>query len=105
MFTLLWKNNDPHQLNVSVAYNYNPVPVSTYTVSAAKMVSSLNNPTIQREFELLGRAEAIQVTVADVRDTLSNPITGQGPTLIGLSVTYGTRSMPKTYPVPVVQRN
>jgi hypothetical protein len=103
--TLLWTDNDPHALKVQVAYNYNPTPVSTYTITHAQMLSHANRPNIQHDFEILGEAQSVQLTVSDAQDNVTDHVTGRGATLVALTLAYGTRGAIKTYPVPVTQRN
>jgi hypothetical protein len=104
MLDLMWLNNDPHALTVSIAYNYSATPTDVYVVTAA-MMAAVTTPQMQWRFQPTnGKAQAIQVTVSDAKDAITAPTTFAGPTLISLRVEYGVKTTPSYY-IPTAQRN
>ena len=102
---LVWKNLDPHQLSVYVAYDYTDTYYLLGTVTAAQMTAQQNNPICQELFSLpRQRAEAVRFKIVDAADAVTPPVTGQGPLIIsmGLEVTKYTNQ--RTNRLPATQR-
>jgi hypothetical protein len=63
-FYLLGTYLSPHQLTISIAYDYNPSPTQTQTITPSNAVT---NTLEQWKFHLQRQtAEAIQITLAEV---------------------------------------
>jgi hypothetical protein len=88
MINLLWDDPDPHALTVQVAYNYSNVWVDSWTVGATSQAAR-TTPLVQWQFQpTVTQIESLRIRVTDAADATVPPISGEGPTLIGVSLQY-----------------
>lgn len=93
---------DPHQLTVSIGYNYNTTYTDTFTVGASAM-ANVTTPTVQWEFQPSSpKAESMRIKITDSADAVIPPLTGAGPQIFGVTVVVGTHE--GTFRIPVTQR-
>lgn len=100
---ITWLNNDPHDLLVSVLYDYATTPnvLDQTTITAAQM-AAFTTPLAQFAIMLrVQRAQAVQVTIQDVLD---GAVTGQGPILISAALEVTVHDEPRLAQIPVTQR-
>lgn len=99
-----WQNNDPHQLAVSVAYDYSDTYYLMGIVTATQMLA-MTTPLCQELFALpRQRAEAVRFKIVDAPDGVVAPITGAGPTLISLGLEYSAYTNRRLARLPSAQR-
>ena len=102
---VVWRNMDPHQLLVYVAYDYTPTYYLMGTVTAAQMAAQQNNPLCQELFSLpRRRAEAVRFKIVDAADATTAPVTGQGALLISMGLEIATYTNSRTNRLPATQR-
>lgn len=100
-----WQNNDPHQLNVYVQYDFDPSGSWTLlgNVTAAQM-AAMQTPLPTVRFQLpRQRAQAVRFRIVDAADLLTAPVTGQGPTIVSLGLEVGVYTNRRLARVPGAQ--
>lgn len=98
-FYLLGTYISPHQLALSLTYDYGPSPSQTITIEPGAQVG-ITSGSLEawRIFPMVQRCRAISLTLQESYDATLGPAAGQGLTLSGLNFLCGFKR--GQYPMP-----
>jgi hypothetical protein len=101
----------PHTITIQLAYDYNPSPVQTITITPDNVNSFFGSDPLYGDSTVFGgsysleqwrinpqiqKCQSIQITIQENYDATKGLPAGAGFTISGLNIVYGTK---KSYPV------